>query len=211
VKLSGLKNKFYQYLGEIKSLLYADLKEAKIFDGNAEQQRIFWPIIALTLLGLATFLIFVVSSGSKENAFWLSIGLGVPTLMLAYAMPRRTAWGYSLYRQIEGLKYYLEKGKWREEIAEKHLFFEEILPLAISLGVVKQLAKDMAVLGVEPPRYFSSTGTAFAFADFASFADRAANNITSSPSGRGGWSGGSGFGGGGGSGGGFGGGGGGSW
>lgn len=76
----------------------------------------------------------------------------------AAKMPRRTAWGYSLYRQVIGLKYYVSKGKWREEIMEKNLFLEEMLPLAISLGVVNKLANDMKDLGMEPPKYFEGGG-----------------------------------------------------
>jgi len=126
-------------------------------------------------------------------------------------MPRRTAWGHSLYRQITGLKFYLNAGKWREEIAEKNLFFEEILPLAISLGVVHKLASDMEALGIEPPEYLNGFTAAYLVSDLDHFSSSAATNIASSLSGRSSWSGGSGFSGGGGGGGGFGGGGGGSW
>jgi len=135
----------------------------------------------------------------------------LPTIWLAKSMPRRTAWGYSLYRQIEGLRWYINKGKWREEIAEKHLFLEEILPLAISLGVVRKLSKDMAELGVKPPDYFEGVMMSSLYTDLNSFCRDSGVILASSPSGKSSWSGGSGFSGGGSSGGGFGGGGGGSW
>ena len=135
-------------------------------------------------------------------------------------MPKRTAWGYSLFRQVTGLRYFIDKGKWREEIAEKNLFFEEILPLAVALGVIDKLAKEMKDLGAIPPSYLNGfTASAFAF-DLSRFSSSAAGSLVSSPksswSGHSSWSGGSGFSGGGGSGsagsgGGFGGGGGGSW
>ena len=128
-------------------------------------------------------------------------------------MGRRTAWGYSLYRQIVGLRFYLNLGKWREEITEKNLFFEEILPLAMALGIIDKLAKKMADLGIEPPRYFQGMVLANFGRDFDSFNTLASSNLSSSPtsSGRSSWSGGSGFSGGGSAGGGFGGGGGSSW
>ena len=134
----------------------------------------------------------------------------IPSIILAIKVPRRTAWGYSLYRQIEGLKYYLGKGKWREEVMEKNLFLEEMLPIAISLGVVNQLTKDMKDLGVEPPKYFEGVVINNFAHDLNSFSSSMTTNLTSTPSGNSSWSGGSGFSGGS-SGGGFGGGGGGSW
>ena len=131
-------------------------------------------------------------------------------------MPKRTPQGYAFFRQIVGLRWYLDKGKWREEIAEKNLFFEEILPLTICLGLVNKLSKEMAVLGVEPPSYFVGFNTRTFSSDFNHFCRQANSTFLSSPGGswssRSSWSGGSGFSGGRGfSGGGFGGGGGRSW
>jgi uncharacterized membrane protein len=107
------------------------------------------------------------------------------------------------------LKYYVSKGKWREEIMEKNLFLEEMLPLAISLGVVNKLANDMKDLGMEPPKYFEGVAINSFAHDLNNFNSVMATNLATTPSGNSSWSGGSGFSGG--SGGGFGGGGGGSW
>jgi uncharacterized membrane protein len=138
-------------------------------------------------------------------------------IIFAYSMPKRKAWGYSLFRQAEGLRHYIKVGKWRQEIAEKQVFIEEMLPLAISLQVVDKLAKDMEELGIKPPEYMNNFTAATFSRDFTNFEKSAADNMvtgqSSSPSGHSSWSGGSGFSGGGGgsSGGGGGGGGGGSW
>lgn len=217
VKLSKLKNKFYQYLNEFKNKLYQNLSDAAIFDGRPDKTRLKWLGLAAALIALFAALPvlgFAATSGNPGPIFLIVISI-LPTLLLANSMPRRRAWGYSLYRQIEGLRYYLNLGQWREEIHEKHLFFEEILPLAISLGVVDKLAKDMAVLEIEPPNYLVGF-TANTFArDFVSFNSSLNSSLLSSPqssswSSHSSWSGGSGFSGGS-SGGGFGGGGGGSW
>ena len=85
-----------------------------------------------------------------------------------------------------------------------------MLPIAISLGVVNQLTKDMKDLGVEPPKYFEGVVINNFAHDLNSFSSSMTTNLTSTPSGNSSWSGGSGFSGGS-SGGGFGGGGGGSW
>lgn len=131
------------------------------------------------------------------------------SLPIAFVMPRKTAKGYSLHRQARGLSFYLGKGKWRQEINEKNLFFEEMLPLAISLGVVKKLAKDMEGLGVRPPSYFEGANGAYFYSGLGRFDSSLGTALASSPKSSS-YGGGSGFSGGS-VGGGFGGGGGGSW
>jgi len=71
---------------------------------------------------------------SNSTPIFLNLIAAIPANFLIKSMPRRTAWGHSLYRQITGLRWYLDKGKWREEIAEKHLFLEEILNLTSAPG-----------------------------------------------------------------------------
>lgn len=211
IEISDLKNKFYKKLPKLKSDMYKELEKKGISEGNWEKIQGKWIGIALGLNFLAIFLIISVFIKNTGNAGPIIISfLGIiPSIILAIKVPRRTAWGYNLYRQIEGLKYYLGKGKWREEIMEKNLFLEEMLPLAISLGVVNKLSKDMKDLGVEPPKYFEGVVINNFSHDLNSFSSSMAANLSATPSGNSSWSGGSGFSGGGG--GGFGGGGGGSW
>lgn len=216
VLLSGLKNHFYEGLQIYKDKLYANLVEENIFASNPDKVRLIWFVISFGLWMAG----FVVLSGLASTTgnygpiviFFLTV---IPGIILAFSMPRKTAYGYSLYRQAKGLVYYLSVGKWRYEIEEKDLFIESVLPLAISLGVVKQLANDMKSLGIEPPGYFRGTSPALFTNDFLLFNSISAKNFMSAPggkwSGSSSWSGGSGFSGGGFSGGGFGGGGGGSW
>jgi uncharacterized membrane protein YgcG len=204
VFLSDLGNNFYKYLPVFKKKLYKNLAEEEIFVGNPEKVRSKWLTIAIIML-LGIFLLLLNFSISAAGIlFFLFL---VPTILMAKSMPRRTAWGYSLYRQVKGLQWYINKSKWREEIAEKHLFLEEILPLAISLGVVKKLTKEMASLGVRPPDYFEGAVATGFYSDLRGFYKNSTTALSSSPSGGSSWSGGSGFSGGGSSGGGFGGGG----
>lgn len=213
VSLSSLKNRFYRHLSDFKNRLYRNLKKEKIFDGNPEQVKLLWFVVFLGLFAAAFGAVMYFTNQTLNSGPLILLFLSiVPSIILILSMPRRTAWGYSLYRQATGLKYYINVGKWRQEIAEKHLFIEEILPLAICLGVVGKLAKDMDALALPPPSYLNGFTAAHFASDFNHFSRQAVNNIVSSPqaSGRSSWSGGSGFSGGS-SGGGFGGGGGGSW
>lgn len=217
--LSDLKNKFYKHLDVFKKKLYQNLADEKIFDGNPEKVRMKWLSIFITLI-IFSFMPLISFSAATSNSFPIILLAStiIPGIILSRSMPRRTAWGYSLFRQIKGLRWYLKKGKWRHEINEKHLFIEEILPLAISLGVINKLAKDMKDLNIKPPSYFQDATTANLPLFIQDFRTSTSKTLVSTPrsarSGRSSWSGGSGFSGGssgGFSGGGFGGGGGGSW
>lgn len=211
IKISDLKNHFYKNISGLKNDLFEILKEKKISDGNWGKVLGKWLSIIIFLNLSSIFLIafvFIRNTGNDGPIMINILGIIISTV-LAIKMPRRTAWGYSLYRQIVGLKYYIGKGKWREEIMEKNLFLEEMLPLAISLGVVNKLANDMKDLGLKPPKYFEGMMINSFAHDLSNFNSVMATSLTTTPSGNSSWSGGSGFSGGGG--GGFGGGGGGSW
>ncbi|MCX6726524.1 MAG: DUF2207 domain-containing protein [Candidatus Shapirobacteria bacterium] len=215
VKISDLKDHFYIHLAELRRKIYQDLDSKKMTDGDISKVKMIWSGWATLLnvgAGLSLFMVFIPTTGNAGPLVPFFAGALISFLM-ANKMPRKTAWGYSLSRQAEGLKYYLGKGKWREEISEKRLFLEEMLPLAISLGVVNKLAADMRDLEIEPPRYFQGVVLSNFVSDINHFNSVAGTGLVSAPthySGSGSWSGGSGFSGGGG-GGGFGGGGGGSW
>ena len=211
VKVSSLKN-FYTYLAEFKKRLYEHLGKVEIFDGNPEKTRQQGIGMFILATFAAQFLTYRFSVQTYNFIPLILSFVAIPFgILLGISMPRRTAWGYSLYRQITGLKFYLKKGKWRHEIAEKKLFIEEILPLAIALGVVKELTKHMKKLNIKPPSYFAGATMSTFYSDVKGFSASTASSIgASAPSGRSSWSGGSGFSGGA-SGGGFGGGGGGSW
>ena len=215
VLLAALEIKFYKSLSEFKKKLYKRMEKEEFFYRDPDVTRKMWMLkyFLLEALFFVAVFFFVFSTYNFIPLVVLII-LFVPGIILAASMPRRTAKGYSLYRQIEGLKWYLEKGKWRYEINEKNLFVEEMLPLAIALGVVNKLVLDMKKYKVKPPSYFEgSSWSAFSY-DIGLFEKTLQGAILSTSggkwSGSSSWSGGSGFSGGY-SGGGFGGGGGRSW
>ncbi|KKQ51583.1 hypothetical protein A2865_01540 [Candidatus Woesebacteria bacterium RIFCSPHIGHO2_01_FULL_39_17] len=215
VLLSSLKNNFYKHLDEFKKKLYESLEIERVFDGKPDKVKQKWVGIFIILEMTSVIILFNFVSITANFFPLIFFGLlSIPSVIFAISMPRRTAKGYSLFRQIKGLTFYLGKGKWREEIAEKHLFFGEMLPLAIALGIVDKLVKEMEVLGVAAPQYFGGVATGAIYHDLTRFESSTASTFVSAPggkwSGSSSWSGGSGFGGGS-SGGGFGGGGVGSW
>jgi len=217
-KISELKDKFYVHLPKLIEKVEESLVSEKCFSEKPSKTKgKWWGVLAginFAVMGLNAW--FLVTTYNPGPIFvWMV--LLAPSVILASKMVAKTAKGYNYYRQAVSLRWFIEKGKWREEIAEKKLFLSEVLPLAITLGVVKKLAKEMEGLGVGSPEYL---GTGMVLGrDLDLFRAGAVNAIGSNPSGggnysvsgRSSWSGGSGFGGGGFSGGGFGGGGGSSW
>lgn len=208
VQISQLKNKFYKHLSEFRSKLYRNMKEGKFFRGNPNTVRAVW-IVFFVLISVFNMVLVIYLAQFSEYQIAqtvLAVFLAVPMVFLGIAMPSRTPKGHQLYRQIKGLKFFTSKGKWRYEVAEKKLFIEEMLPLAVALGIVDKLARDMKELGIKPPEYLGGFAAANLSTSLSSFESTASKALASAPGGSsgGGFSGGS-------AGGGFGGGGGGSW
>lgn len=203
--VSKMKGKFYTDLNEFRDKLYTNLTAEGFFTSRPDHVKIGGIVAAVVI---SAILMIFANANSLSQIIWpIGLASGLVAVIFGSRLGRRTAKGHAYYRQLVGLKYFVGKGKWRYEIHEKHLFLEEILPLAISLGVINKLSSDMKDLQLEPPKYMGN----LAYADFGSFGSTVGKAMALTPSGSsGGWSGGSGFSGGS-SGGGFGGGGGGSW
>jgi hypothetical protein len=213
-KISDLKNSFYEDLAIIKKVLYLDVTEKKLFDGNPETVRMNYTWIAMAMV-VAGIILATLTGSLQGGAF---SGAGVALLLSGAiffvvaqkAMPKKTPLGHETYLKAQGYKLFIsETEKYRSAFYEKENMFMEVLPYAIVFGVTEKFAKAMKELGVKPPEPAWYHGTApFDAAIFATNMGDLSRSIgtalASAPSGSG--SGGGGF-----SGGGFGGGGGGSW
>ncbi|NMB56735.1 DUF2207 domain-containing protein [Candidatus Beckwithbacteria bacterium] len=212
VKLEDLKGTFYTHMQTAKDKINQSVKDKKLFTTNPSTTRGIYIALAIVLSGVCGFASITLGAiNFSPLPFLLAIPSVIIALLCAYNMPAKTAVGTNYYLQTTGLKKMIETGKWREEIHEKNLFIEEILPFAIALGVVKKLAKDMEQLNLQAPDYFSNTmmRNVFFYQFLNDFSQSASSTLSYNPSSSR-MSGGSGFSGGS-SGGGGGGGGGGSW
>ena len=213
VKVSDLKQKFHTDLAEVKKLLYEEVTEKKLFDGNPDSIRKKHIGIALGVViigGGITGLGVVILNGSIFMSGVAFDIIGIVSFIVAFAMPRRTAYGREMFRKARGYELFVSgTEKYRQPFFEDKNMFMEVLPYAIVFGVTKKLSKAFQEMGIEPPAPTWYAGTAlFNAALFAnninSFSSSMSSTMASTPSSGG--SGGGGF-----SGGGFGGGGGGSW
>jgi uncharacterized membrane protein len=213
-RLSSLKGSFADKMAKTKTLIDKSLTENKLYTRNPGSSRALG--IGLTiLLNLIAAKIFF-PQAIFLGVFWpyvIFVIQAVFSLILGLNLVQKTATGSNYHMQAKGLRRTIKDGKWREVIKEKNLFIEEVLPFAIALGVINQLARDMKGLNLQAPAYASSFYHSGSTSNFSqslnSFASSTSSTLSynpqsSSSSGRSGFSGGS-------SGGGGGGGGGGSW
>lgn len=214
VSIASLKNTFYDDLKQVKDALYEEVVAKGLFPSNPEKVRqkyLAFSIVAIAISGsliggaIASNIIFL-----ADLCFGILFS-GLIMLIFSRFMPRRTAYGRSLYRRTLGYRMFIDKSeKYRQKFFEKKNMFNEVLPYAIMFGLTGKFAKAMEEMGVKNtqtgwysgsrpfnPVYFGSS--------MDNFSTSLSSAIASTPSSSGGFSGG------GSSGGGFGGGGGGSW
>lgn len=216
VKLSKLKNKFYQNLSEINAEVLETLVDLGYFPKNPQTVRLIYIAVAF-LAGVTLFFSSLVLQLGAVGIISAIISF-LTILAFGLFMPTKSSKGVASRDHILGLKTYLQVAE--KDRIEFHNapqknpeIFEKFLPYAMVLGVEKEWAKQFEDIYKNPPDWYGDpSGRAFSAAYLASsmngFSDSAKSTMASTPSSAS--SGGSGFSGGG-SGGGFGGGGGGSW
>lgn len=214
VKISSLKQTFYDELKKIKEELYKEVVAKGLFPSDPEKIRSKYVAGGFIMLFLGIF--SVGYTIGFDNVFLADLCLGLivsGAVMLGFSrfMPRRTAYGRDLYRRIKGYRLFIDKAEThRQKFFEKKNLFNEVLPYAIVFGLTGKFAKAMEEIGVKVtnPTWYSGThhfnSNVFA-SSMNDFSNSMSSAIASTPSSSGGFSSG------GSSGGGFSGGGGGSW
>lgn len=215
IKISELKQKFYDDLAKVKTKIYEESVNQNYFPENPEKIRGKYLAIGIVMLLASSTLTFL----SIINEIIIAANLGLPLLVLGLVviifsrfMPRRTAYGGEINRRIKGYRLFIASAeKYRQKFFESKNMFNEVLPYAIVFGLTEKFASALEDMGLKPqnPSWYHGA-QAFSLAHFSqevsTFSSSLSNAISSAPKS-------SGFSGGGGgsSGGGFGGGGGGSW
>jgi len=208
VSLSDLKKSFPATFIEAQNMVFNYLTTQKYFTHNPNSSRFAGTVGMVLTTGILYFLFHIADSlpilGDSSTFFIFPLGFVVLVVCVLCIknMTQKSAKGRNAMLQAKGLKDTLKRGAWREKIMESHLFFEEMLPFAISFGVVDQLAKAMKDLHISPPKYLGAVNAQSLYT--AGFYNGLTSDIGSSlsphsSSGGGGMSGGGGGGGGGGS------------
>lgn len=213
VKLSEIKNTFYQKYVKLQNIVYRSLEENKYFVKDPHIVRITYAVAGACIAGFGFFF-------ANYALYWtLSIALsGIFVMIFGIVMPVRTMKGVMAREHILGFKRYLtvaekDRIEFHNAPSKNPELFEKLLPYAIVLMVEKEWARQFADIYTGKPDWYSDGSNnpfravllANALDDFHSSASGAMGPAHNAASG------GSGLGGGGFSGGGFGGGGGSSW
>ena len=218
ILVSGLKNKFYTNLDELKKTLYGELIRKKYFVSNPEKVRKSYGVIGILIMVFGSFALALLTPFSIGRSILASILTGVPVLAFARFMPVKTRSGASTYMDILGFQEFMNRAEKDrlERMGDKDLF-SKFLPYAIALDVADNWAKAFEGIYQEPPDWYASPGGFRTFSPYGfshsmnAVTSSLSSAMFSSPRGSGIGGGGDGGGGGGFSGGGFGGGGGGDW
>lgn len=209
VKLSDLRNEFYQDIPDIEKTIINELEQKKYLTHFRSLI-----VMCFSIFGFMSFFMGL-SVYMCDSWFGASLILsGIIIFLFGFIMPRRTLEGVEILSKILGFKEFLQRTE-KDQIqrADQQDIFERMLPYAISLGISTKWATKFEGLYTQPPVWFiGDYGNVFIYNHFIHDLDNSlsvmSSSFYSSPQTV---SSGGGFSGGGGSGGGFGGGGGGSW
>ncbi len=186
VKLSSLKGSFHTHFSKTTRKIYQSAVEQKWFSSNPAFKRSFGLAVSGILVIVSAIpLIFFVSFTANIIPLVIFVILSVFAVFFGYQLPQKTAQGSALMARVRGLKKTIQYGKWRQEIQEKRLFIDEVLPFAVATGVVNKLAKDMKDLNIPQPDYVTgfAPGSISTFShSISSFNSSTASGMSYSPS-----------------------------
>ena len=217
--VSGLKNRFYRNLPDLKKALFGELMRKKYFLNDPEKVRKSYRVTGILIAVFGGFVLAFVTPDSMGRGFLACLLTGIVVFAIGKFMPAKTRAGASAYLDILGFQEFMNRAEKDrlERMGDKDLF-SKFLPYAIALDVADNWAEAFEKIYQEPPDWYVSPGgfRTFVPSDFSHSINSVTSNLGSAmfsaPRGSGiGGDGGGGGGGGGSSGGGFGGGGGGSW
>ena len=212
VKVSELRNRFYQFLPDLRNAIYDRLVESGYYiqrPDKAKANSIGIAVVVAFLLGAPTIL-SLARGGVLFAPGAMIVATVLSTIILfvfALIMPARTIEGGRAREAGLGFKEFLsrvEEDRYKRMITSPDLF-EKYLPYAMAFGVADRWANAFKDIYREPPQWYSGGTGPFNASSFSNsigtMSQAAASSMSSSPSSSGSGGGGSSGGGGGGGGG----------
>jgi len=157
LKISDLKNGFFDEVLDIKNEIALDLKARKLLipRGKLMALLISLGIIAFGSIYLPISLMLNYNSPNflyMIPSFLLS---GIIFLIFAIIIKQRSPEGLVLLNKIKGFELYMKTAeKYRQQFNEKENIFEKFLPYAIMFGITKEWIKKMKDIYGE--KYFNT-------------------------------------------------------
>ncbi len=209
VRLSALKDKFYNTMNSARTKLKKAVKEKAYYTPESLRYRDWFLVFGALSLAAGVGCVFI----SQVYAAVGMLVVGALFFFMHRPMLRRTKKGSQIYQQLRGFREFVDKAdrpRLERLLQDDAGYFEKTLPYAIAFGMAKAWSKKFDGLFTEPPSWYYGASMHGGVSGFGQFAENFSSGMkevqsvfTSSPS--------SSSSGGGSSGGGFGGGGGGSW
>jgi len=204
VKLSSLKNNFYQELAEIKKSAFNDAIKNEWVVKKSSYLAVFFLVSGVLFLALPFILL-----SFADSLFFPALISATILIIFGSIMPKRTRKGTDLLFKIKGFERYMKQAEnYRQQFYEKENIFDKFLPYAIIFGITKLWVKKMKDIYGEKyfetyhPVWFVGSYTSFNADSFTSQLNSITASISQSVGGASGASGAGGAGGGGGGGGG---------
>lgn len=160
VRLSDLKNKFYNKLPKIRKAMYEELTRRGLFVRNPETVRNQWGCLGVVALGMAFLVGFVLTAlfGYLTSAAILpGIGMGVTAvglLILSRFMPRKTQAGAEAAARWQAFKRYLQNIDKYGDLEAKKDIWDQYLPYAIAFGIEKEYIRKFEGIDAPAPGWY---------------------------------------------------------
>jgi uncharacterized membrane protein YgcG len=193
VKVSELRNKFYNSLPAIRSAIYDSLLKSGYYLQRPDKVKAKWVAFAAVsaFVGIGLAVLAVKMMWLMISPFAL-IGAGVLSTIILFVfaqiMPARTIAGARAREATLGFKEFLsrvEEERMKKLITSPEMF-ERFLPYAMAFGVADKWAKAFEDIYREPPTWYVGGTGQFSASGFShsisSMSSAAASSMSSSPS-----------------------------
>ena len=147
VKLSSLRNSFYQDLPDIKNTAKDDAIKNGWISPKGNLYMISFMSFGIFLIWGSIWAGGFVASGLPIYLFVSTFISGIILFLFGLVMPKRTQVGVDLLFKIKGFELYMKQAEnFRQQFYEKENIFDKFLPYAIIFGIAELWAKKMQLI-----------------------------------------------------------------
>lgn len=184
--LEALRNKFYTALPKIKEALYEDVVQAGLFLENPQATRNRYRGWGIVLL-LSTFALLC-------GGFWslpflnsavlffcvpFIVGfLGVLLMIIAQAMPRKSARGSEAASRWQAFRRYLQNIDRYGDLEEKREIWADYIPFAVAFGLEQGYLQKFSKVSAPAPRWYAPYGYGYGYGyPYGGYASHSASSM----------------------------------
>lgn len=159
-KLSDLREKFYQVMGQVRAGLYKTTFEEGYFTANPERVRSTYAVLGVVALAAALAvgcLALILLGQYSPLALCIPVALAAPAIglvVLARYMPRKTDKGAEEAAKWLAFKRYMQDLEKYTKVDEVKEIFDKYLPYAIAFGLENSWIQKFARVDTAPPPWY---------------------------------------------------------